>query len=561
MLFKSLAELLEKVAQTNRRLEIIGLVADFLRTLDIEELEPAISMIVGRAFPRWSQKKLNVSWATLKEILNRIGGGDWSVFADAFNRTGDVGSATKAVFENIKFGKQVSLVQKELAISDVRRLLDVIAQFEGPGSREKKERSLMTLFSQVSPIEAKYLVKIILGEMRTGLHEGLMEQVVAKAFDAPLAAIQRASMLLGDIREVAALVGVEGKTGLFRVDFRVFRPVKLMLAKTAQGVSEALLQHGGKTAFEYKYDGARVQVHKQGSKVSIFSRRLLEVASLPEVVESIRANVKSGEVVLEGEVVAVDEAGYPLPFQHLMRRFRRVHGVQDISSRIPVRLYLFDILYLNGESLVSLPYSERRRILAEHVGEIPLTEQIVTQDHELAEDFLKKAIAEGHEGLMAKSLRSPYTPGIRGKHWLKIKPILSPLDLVITSAEYGYGRRRDWLSDYYLAARDPKTGEFLIVGKTFKGLTDTEMIEMTQRLKALAIREKENRVWVIPKMVVEVLYNEIQKSPKYRSEMSLRFARINRIRYDKNPEDADTINLVKEIYEKQFTKKGRYKAE
>lgn len=212
-----------------------------------------------------------------------------------------------------------------------------------------------------------------------------------------------------------------------------------------------------------------------------------------------------------------------------------------------------------GKSLISLFYVKRRQVLFENAGLIPLTTQIVTGESEDAEKFLREAISAGHEGLMAKKLDSPYTPGARGKRWLKIKQVLEPLDLVITAAEYGYGRRHGWLSDYYLGARDEETGEFLTVGKTFKGLTDAEIVEMTQRLKELTVREEHRRVVVLPKIVVEVAYNEVQRSPKYKSEMALRFARITRVRDDKRPEDADTVAKVREIYERQFRKKGRYK--
>jgi len=229
-----------------------------------------------------------------------------------------------------------------------------------------------------------------------------------------------------------------------------------------------------------------------------------------------------------------------------------------MARRIPLSIYLFDILYLNGQSLVALPYTKRRQILSENVGKISLSRQLITDNVNEAKDFLKEALAAGHEGLMAKKLDSPYTPGRRGKKWLKIKSILEPLDLVITAAEYGYGRRKGWLSDYYLAARDSETGGFLDLGKTFKGLTDAEIIDLTKRLKEGAITQEGHRVLVVPKIVVEVAYNEIQKSPKYKSEMALRFARIRRIRDDKAPQEADSIDKVREIYEKQFQKKGKY---
>ncbi|MDH5460168.1 MAG: ATP-dependent DNA ligase [Candidatus Bathyarchaeota archaeon] len=559
--FKDLAELCEKLEATNKRLLMISLVADFLRSLDAQEVEPAVSMILGRSFPKWSQQTLEVSWAILSEIIKRITKADWKVFMEAFGKTGDVGSATKVLFESSKVGKQSTLFERKLTILEVRRSLEAIAETVGYGSREKKERVIEALLSLASPLEAKYLVKIFIGEMRTGFYEGLMERAVSKAFQIPLEIVQKAGMTIGDIGEVAAIVKTQGKEELLKIGFRVFRPVRLMLAQIANDVAEALEEHGGETAFEYKLDGARVQIHKCGGDVRIFSRRLTDVTkSLPEIVEKVQENVKVEEVILEGEVIAVDSSGSPVPFQHLMRRFRRVHAIEDMVEKIPVKLYLFDVLYLNGESLISVSYVQRRQILAENIGEILLTKQLVTDEVEGAEQFLKEAMEAGHEGLVAKKLDSEYTPGIRGKRWLKIKPVLEPLDLVIVGAEYGYGRRHGWLSDYYLAAQDAETGEFLMVGKTFKGLTDAEIIEMTRRLKELAIREEHRRVVVIPKIVVEVLYNEIQKSPKYKCGMALRFARINRIREDKTPEEADTIQMVREIYEKQFLKKGRYKA-
>ncbi len=561
-LFKSLSELLEKVEATKKRLEIIDLTANYLKTLNSEEIEPATNMMVGRAFPNYSQKSLDVNWSTLTRVLERISEFDWNLFRQAMASTGDIGSATKAVLEQAKAKKQTQLTQKSLTILEVRRALEAIAQTSGSGSRTKKERLITSLLSQATPVEAKYLVKIFTGEMRTGLHEGLMEQAVARAFNVPIKKVQHASMVLGDIGEVAATLKTQGIEGLEKAGFSVFRPVKLMLAQTAQTVNEALAEHGGKTAFEYKYDGARVQIHKQNGIVEVFSRRLTNVTeSLPEIVEAVKRNVKAQSAIVEGEVIALDSAGYPIAFQHLMRRFKRIRNVTDMAHRIPLTLYLFDVLYLNGESLITLPYLQRRQMLAQNVAEIPLTEQIITNKQDEAEGFLKEALAAGHEGLMAKQLDSPYTPGNRGKKWLKIKTVLEPLDLVVTAAEYGYGRRKGWLSDYYLAARDPKTGEFLNVGKTFKGLTDAEIIEMTKQLKTYAVEQEGHRVIVIPKIVVEVAYNEVQKSPKYKSQMALRFARITRVRDDKTPEETDSIDKVREIYERQFRVKGKYNTE
>jgi len=558
-LFRSLAEVLEKVEATRKRLQSTALVADFLKALEAEEVEPAVSMILGRAFPKWSQKTLEVRWSIISGILQRVTGSDWGVFGEAFGRSGDIGSASMAVYEKSDMRRQAVLFEKPLSVLEVRRSLEAIADAEGSGSRQKKERLITALLSQAAPVEAKYLVKVFLGEMRTGFHEGLMERAVAKAFDLPLGLVQAASMALGDIGEVAFLAKFGGEESLRSVGFKVFRPVKLMLAQVADGVAEALAEHGGESAFEYKYDGARVQIHKRGGEVRVFSRRLTDTTrSLPEIVDLVKRNVSAGEVILEGEVVAVDSVGVPIAFQHLMRRFKRVHGIARAAEEIPLRLYLFDVLYVDGESLIGHPYFSRRKALAEIAGKISLTAQLVTGSRGEAEGFLKAAMDAGHEGLMAKKLDSPYTPGTRGKRWLKVKPVLEPLDLVITAAEWGYGRRHEWLSDYYLAARDADTGEFLEIGKTFKGLTDAEIIDMTKRLQALVVQNMGHRVVVLPKVVVEVAYNEVQKSPKYKSEMALRFARITRVRDDKAAEDADTIQRVRAIYERQFAKKGRY---
>jgi DNA ligase-1 len=558
--FRTLAELCEKLEGTSKRLLMRDLVADFLKKLQADEVEPATSMILGRAFPKWDQRTLEVSWATLSGVIKRLTNIDWKDFREALSNTGDIGAATKTIFEKTgKIRKQVMLFEKLLTILEVRRRLEAIAETTGYGSRERKERLLETLLGAATPLEAKYLVKILIGEMRTGFYEGMMELAVSEAFQIPLDVVQRASMLAGDIAEVAAIAKVRGKEGVLNIQFQLFRPIKPMMAQMASDVSETLREYKGKSALEYKLDGARIQIHKLGDKVKVYSRRLTDVTdSLPEVVQLIRNQVKVREVILEGEVIAVGEDGSPMLFQHLMRRFRRVHDVEEMTKQIPIQLYLFDLLYLDGQSLITNPYLERRKKLKEICGNISLTKQVITTDPKEAERFLEEAINKGHEGLMAKKLDSPYTPGVRGKRWFKIKRALEPLDLVIVAAEWGYGRRHGWLSDYYLAARDPETGELLMVGKTFKGLTDKEIIQMTKRLKELAVKEEHGRVIVVPKIVVEVAYNEVQKSSKYKCGMTLRFARIKRIRDDKSPEETDTIQKVKEIYEKQFEKKARY---
>jgi DNA ligase-1 len=338
---------------------------------------------------------------------------------------------------------------------------------------------------------------------------------------------------------------------------RLFRPLKPMLAQTAGDLAEAFKRYEGRVALEYKLDGARVQIHGRGDEVRIYSRHLAEVtASLPDVVAEVRDQLAAEEAILEGEAVAVDAQGRPLPFQHLMRRFRRKHAVAATVEEIPVQLHLFDILYLNGKTLVDAPCQERWGALEKAAGKLNLVRRLIPKTIEKGEAFAKAAYREGHEGVMAKDLDSAYTPGVRGKSWLKLKHVLS-LDLVIVAADWGYGRRHGWLSNYHLAARDAESGEYLVVGKTFKGLTDGEFQDMTERLLALERSRKGGTVFVQPQVVVEVLFNEIQESSQYRSGLALRFARISRVRLDKTPAEADTIQTLHQLYEKQFQYKGR----
>ncbi|WP_428083004.1 ATP-dependent DNA ligase [Candidatus Hadarchaeum sp.] len=550
-MFLALAEVCEKISAAAKRSEMITLVTDFLKSLSLAELETASCMLLGRPFPNTSQLRLDVSWATLVDIILRITGAGGSELAAAFSRTGDIGAATEILFES-RTKRQQIFALKPLHIAEVNEVLKKVASFSGPGARKKKERLLEGLLNRCNPLEAKYLVKIVTGEMRTGFKEGLMELAVARAFRVPVGLVRRAVMFVGDIAIVAGIAAKSGEDGLKIVGPTPMRPISPMLAQVARDIDEAIEIHGGTTILEYKLDGARVQVHKRENEVRIFSRRVSDVTgSLPEIKNLVHRELQATEAIVEGEVIAVAKDGYPLPFQSLLQRFRREREVEKMSREIPVRLYLFDLLYLDGLSFVDQPCEERRRRLREIAGNIELTEQLRTSRADLGKDFLVRALRAGHEGLMAKKPGSQYVPGVRGKLWLKIKPILEPLDLVVVGAEFGYGRRHQWLSDYYLAARDENTGNFEIVGKTFKGLSDDEIKEMTRELQNLVVRLEGRRVWVLPRIVVEIAYNEIQRSSKYPCGMALRFARIIRLRPDKSPMEADTIQRVQEIFEKQ----------
>ncbi|MCC6043150.1 MAG: ATP-dependent DNA ligase, partial [Candidatus Verstraetearchaeota archaeon] len=432
-----------------------------------------------------------------------------------------------------------------------------IARATGEGSRRRKLRLFQgLLLRSKSPLEVKYLVKLALGERRHGFSEGLMEEAIAEAFNAPHELVRRAHMLTSDLGLTAKRARLEGVEGLRSQEIVLFHPVKPMLAEKAEDLLSALKELGGRAAFEVKVDGARVQIHKLREKVKVFSRRATDVtSSLPEVVDIVK-EMEVESAVLEGEVVALTSEGRPAPFQVLMRRFRRQRDVGELAREIPLRLYLFDLLHLNGRTLIDLPYAERRRLLREVAGDELVIEALVTSKYEEAKEFYEGALKEGHEGVMAKDLESPYTPGVRGKRWLKVKPVFNALDLVVVAAEYGHGYRASMLSDLYLAAYDPESGGFEVVGKCFTGLTDEELALMTRRLKEIAIREEGRVVYVEPKIVVEVAFDEVQRSPHYKSGLALRFPRILRVREDKSPLEADTIQELRRIYEKQRGRGG-----
>jgi len=401
------------------------------------------------------------------------------------------------------------------------------------------------------------LVRIIFQEMRHGVSEGVMLNGIAKAAGVKAALVRRANQLWGEVGEVALVALTGGSQGLRKASLRLFRPIKPMLAQTADSYEEPFQRFEARVALEFKLDGARVQIHRRGDEVRIYSRNLSDVTeSLPDVVAEIRDKLVPWEAILEGEAVAVDAEGRPLPFQHLMRRFRRRHDIAAAIEEVPLQLYLFDALYLDGTSLIDSANQQRWLALQEAMDGAGLVRRLVPADVEQAKAFAKEAQRAGHEGVMAKDLGSTYTPGVRGKSWLKLKHVVS-LDLAIVAADWGYGRRHGWLSNYHLAVRDEESGELLVVGKTYKGLTDDQFREMTGRLLALEASRDRGTVFVQPRVVVEVLFNEIQESSQYKSGYALRFARISRIRDDKRAADADTLQALQELYEDQFRYKGR----
>jgi DNA ligase-1 len=552
--FVRLALLGEQLEQTSKRLELTALLADFLRCLAPEEIPPAVRLIIGQVFPEWDDRALDVSWKTVLAVIEKLTAAPPDVRERVAAQAVDGGEAVRLLLEQARLEPPNP---PPLSILEVFHAFEKIAAAVGKGSRASKESLLRDVLARATPLEAKYLVKVIYQEMRHGVNEGIMLDGIVKAAGVKAELVRRAHQFWGDLGEVALVALTQGETGLKQATVSLFRPIKPMLAQTAESLAEAFESSAGRVALEYKLDGARVQIHRRGNEIRIYSRHLADVtASLPDVVAEVRDKLAAEEAILEGEAVAVDDRGRPLPFQHLMRRFRRKHDVMTTVREIPIQLYLFDALYVDGRSLVDAPCRERWTALEKAAGKLNLVRRLIPQTMAEGEAFVEAADRDGHEGVMAKDLDSTYTPGVRGKSWLKLKHAIS-LDLIIVAADWGYGRRHGWLSNYHLAARDAESGEYLLVGKTFKGLTDAEFEEMTERLLALERSRQGGTVFVQPQVVVEVLFNEIQESSQYRSGLALRFARIARVREDKTPAEADTIQTLRQLYEKQFQYKGR----
>ncbi len=552
------AELCEELERTRSRIEKIRKVAEFLSELEEEEVMPAVGMITGKIFPSYDQKVLDVSVGILWRNVATLIGSRVAMVGSKPGTSEDFPSYVRGLLERAFPMKQATLTESPLSIVEVYKLYEAIASSKGPSSRRKKSAIIDALLRRCSPIEAEFVLKNLIGEMRIGFTDGLMEEAVARAFDVDDGVVRRAVLVMGDV----GLVGLEAKRGgpdtLLKAKLTLFHPVKPMLAANADTLEEIFTPRIGDLMVEHKLDGARVQIHKDEGNVRIFSRRLTDITdSLPEISADGVNLLKARSAVVEGELIAIGKDDKPMPFQHLMRRLTRVREIEEESRRVRTRLFLFDLLLLDGHTMIDEPLRTRRERLQE-VSELPLVTKIVTSQLSEAKAFFEKSVEAGHEGVMVKNPNSPYTPGIRGKQWFKVKKTLDTLDLVVVAAEYGYGRRTGWLSDYHLAAFDPESGRFMEVGKTFKGLTDEEFRRITSILGTTATRTDGHVVTVQPRLVVEVAYNEIQKSPKYESGMALRFARIKRIRLDKEPKEADTLQRVRAIYQRQFSRKATF---
>jgi DNA ligase 1 len=564
-----LAELCERVAATTKKTEKLALVAEYFRSREL--LDAAISAVFlsGRAFPAFDERTLQIGGALLWKLVAEMTGARDATLTAAYRRRGDLGAAA---FDVLLAKAPAS---PTITLQEIRATFDQIAETR---TATAKAAVLKSLLERATALEAKYILKIITGELRIGLKESLVEEAIAKAFDQPLGRVQRANMLLGDIGATLQLA-VEHRLDEARM--RLFHPIGFMLASPAADAEEAF-QYFEHALVEDKYDGIRAQAHCGGGQVRLFSRTLDELTpSFPELVGPL--SEFAGDVILDGEIVAWrdnQDGGHAMPFGEIQKRHGRKQVSPELIAEVPVAYVVFDVIYTDGELTLEKPLSEREQVLdrvfaggnrvaprpmVNAQGKLLFESQIeeevaasgwvlrapsVRADSvEQLERYFEQAMARGNEGLMIKDLQSPYMPGRRGRWWLKLKRELATLDVVVTAAEFGHGKRIHVLSDYTFAVR--KGEELVNIGKAYSGLTDTEIAELTKWFLAHTTADQGHLREVEPKIVLEVAFNAIMRSDRHGSGFALRFPRIVRVRQDKLPEEIDTVQQVEQIYKRQ----------
>jgi len=506
-LLAALVETSKRVAATAARTAKVKALAECLRSLDPDELELGVLYLSGEI----RQGRMGIGYSTLRASV------------------------------------EVAAPSPSLEILEVDRVFESLASIRGTGSTARRAQALRSLFGRATQPEQEFLLRLLVGELRQGALAGVMVDAIAAATELPLSEVRRAAMYESNLGIVARTGCESGVDGMRRFQLQVMSPIAPMLAQTANDVEEALEQIEGDVAFEWKMDGARIQVHKDGDSVRIFTRSLNEVTSaIPEIVAEVQA-LPAAQLVLDGEAISFTAAGRPHPFQTTMRRFGRRLDVERLRIELPMRAFYFDCLRLEDRSLAERPTRERFDALASVVPESSLIPRLVTRSLTDAQAFYEDALAQGHEGVMAKALDAPYEAGNRGASWLKIKRAHT-LDLVVLAAEWGHGRRTGKLSNLHLGALDPATGQYVMLGKTFKGLTDAMLDWQTKELLSREAHRDASTVYVRPGLVVEIAFSDLQASPRYPGGLALRLARVKRYRTDKRLEEADTMETVRKIF-------------
>ncbi|MCL2862853.1 MAG: ATP-dependent DNA ligase [Methanimicrococcus sp.] len=582
--FSEFTDLCVKIESIPGSLEMTDVFAAFLKEADEDELAVSCYMIMGEIFPPWTGKKLGLGPNLLYAALSKAAGISPEKIQTLLRQTGDIGETTyqalrdennsqstfSSFFTSADDGSDdgggaganggagaggVSSKRGRLSVREVYDRLKEIADVSGKGAQSQKIKTLQFLFSESSPEEAKYISRIALEELRIGVGEGIVRDSISKAFGVPVDLVEFAYMVTNDLGKVAAASRAGGADALEMQRIQIDRPVKMMLAQVTNSI-EAAFAEQSEVAVEWKFDGARLQIHKNGDSVRLYSRRLEDVTgSLPDVVQTVLASVTATDAVLDGEAIAVDENGGLRPFQDILRRFRRKYDVETTSHNIPIHVNLFDLLYADGESFIEKPLTARREKLSSIVKTgskgISVDDLTITNDPEKAAEIYSAALNAGHEGIMLKNPSSPYSPGKRGKNWLKKKPVMDTLDLVVIGGEWGSGKRKNKIGSYVLACYDDVRNVSLEIGRVGTGISDELLDSLTEQFSGLIEAEDGVMIKIKPEIVFEIAFEEIQKSPNYPAGYALRFPRLVRVRDDKTVEEIDTLEKVERMYQGQ----------
>jgi DNA ligase 1 len=535
------AQLCESIAATTKKTEKVSLVADYLRSASVEEAALGALYLCGRVFPRREERVLSIGFSILLRAVAKVAEKNPAQLAPVLRHHGDLGAGAEEIL-------RAHPVRSSLGLAQIAEVYASLAQQRRAAA---KQALLEHTFQRLSALEAKYFIKIATSELRIGLKESLVEEAIAKAFDQTLPAVQRANMLLGDITDVLRLAVANQ---LSSVSLQLFRPISVMLASPAETPADLVATFPNGALIEDKFDGIRAQVHKRGSQVEIYSRTLDRVTEFPELLEPIRGI--AGEFILDGEIIGWRD-GRAIPFTELQQRLGRKQIDLFTSAQTPVSFVAFDLLLLDGRTLLDTPLAERRLLLERLLAKVEqpslqFTRAELCRTTDEIENRFLLAVNTGNEGLLAKAPESPYVPGRRGQFWMKLKRPLATLDVVVTVAEYGHGKRRGLLSDYTFAVRDD--GRLVNIGKAYSGLTDVEIKELTQYFLEHTTEDRGYQRDVEPTVVLEVAFNNIQRSERHDSGFALRFPRIVRLRPDKPAAEIDTLARVHEIFSSQHSK-------
>jgi len=548
MKYQELVDVYEALSSTTKRLEKTGILAEFLKKTDHEILPIVTLLSLGKVFPAWSEKEMGIGLKLLMKAISLVVGVSPEAVEDSVRDKGDIGLASEYLFTN---RLQTTLFTRPLTITKVYSNMIKIADVSGKNAVSKKLRILIELLTSASPKEAKYISRTVVEELRVGIGEGTLKDSISEAFNVDKELVERALMLTNDPGLVAGAAEVEGEEGLRKLNLKPGKPVKPMLAQLSPDILTSVEEMGAAIC-ETKYDGFRVQIHRNGDDIKIFTRRLDNIKdAVPEIVEYIEKCLPEEDFIVEGEIIATRD-GAPISFQYILQRVRRKYEIERLRKEVPLIMYLFDVLYYK-KPLIDTPFGERREIL-EKIAKIKpskfeISEQVFVTPENIndALKLFETSIKIGHEGIMIKDPQAPYMPGIRGKKMLKFKAEPETLDLVVVGGTYGRGRRANLIGSYLMAAQD-EDGNLKTIAYTATGLDDATLLELSNRVESIMVEKKGRKIKATPEIVLEVAFSEIVKSPEYESGYSLRFPVVKRIREDLSLNDIDTVYRVESIF-------------